>query len=189
MWQKMEFRDEEEEHMLFRFQQISSCSRPNTFHSNGCPNSFDFDTLSASNSFDFAISRLKSHWFCRSWFPNCTVCLIISYLYLKLCVFVVTKYLYIERMHIVMLYHAFLNSWDLGNWYFIVFAEECGLSLHCFRLLVVVLLYHVFVASVYFVRKINLCNYKSKMFAFDQKINLCNCSFIYVQVGKYKMLN
>ncbi|KAK2376156.1 S-adenosylmethionine carrier 1, chloroplastic/mitochondrial [Trifolium repens] len=37
------------------------------------------------------------------------------------------RYVYIERMHIVMLYHAFLNSRDLGNWYFVVFAEECVL--------------------------------------------------------------
>ncbi|KAK2364667.1 hypothetical protein QL285_089512 [Trifolium repens] len=52
----MEFRDEEEERtrFRFRFQQIPSSSRPNTFDFNGCPNPFDFDTLSASNSFDFA---------------------------------------------------------------------------------------------------------------------------------------
>jgi hypothetical protein len=53
----MEFRDEEEEERMrfrFRFQQIPSSSRPNTFDFNGCPNPFDFDTLSASNSFDFA---------------------------------------------------------------------------------------------------------------------------------------
>jgi hypothetical protein len=59
--------------------------------------------------------------------------LLTNFLCLILCIFVVTEYVYIERMHIVMLYHAFLNSWDLGNWYFVVFAEECGLSLRYFR--------------------------------------------------------
>jgi hypothetical protein len=33
-----------------------------------------------------------------------------NFLCLILCIFVVTEYVYIERMHIVMLYHAFLNS-------------------------------------------------------------------------------
>jgi hypothetical protein len=98
----MEFRDEEEERtrFRFRFQQIPSSSRPNTFDFNGCPIplilTHRLPLIPLISPFTHQIPLIllfkipKSHG------------MLSDFLCLILCIFVVTEYVYIERMHIVI---------------------------------------------------------------------------------------